>query len=53
LTREASLHGWRTRRAKRVAELEPKLAKRRNTLGHAENAAEIEAEIARLKEAGL
>lgn len=52
MTREASLKGWRTRRAKRVAVLEQKLAKRRGTPGMSENVAHLEAEIARLKEAG-
>jgi hypothetical protein len=53
LTSEASLKGWRTRRRNRIAELEPKLAKRRNVPGMGENAAEMEAEIARLKKAGV
>jgi hypothetical protein len=53
LTSEASLKGWRTRRWKRVAELEAKAAKRRNTPGMSENVAEIDAEIARLRKAGV
>lgn len=53
MTSEGSLKGWRARRAKRVAELEPKLARRRNIAGMAENVAEMEAEMARLKEAGV
>lgn len=47
---EAVRKGWATRRLTRVAELEPKLAKRVNQSGMAENALAIEAEIARLKE---
>lgn len=47
---EAVRKGWATRRLKRVAELQPKLAKRANQAGMAENALAIEAEIARLKE---
>jgi hypothetical protein len=47
------LKGWRTRRRKRLADLEPKLAKRRSAPGMGENVAELEAEIARLKDAGV
>jgi len=53
MTSEASLKGWKTRRAKRVAVLEAKLAKRRGKAGMSENIAHLEAEIARLKEAGV
>jgi len=53
MTSEGSSKGWRTRRAKRVAVLEQKLAKRRGVAGMSENVAHLEAEIARLKEAGV
>lgn len=53
MTREGSLKGWKARRAKRVSVLEQKLAKRRGTAGMGENVAHLEAEIARLKEAGV
>lgn len=53
MTSEASRKGWRTRRAQRVSELEQKLAKRRGISGMGENVAHLEAEIARLKKAGV